>query len=215
VLPLVHQTLSGAPGPYNFEQATLGNSEACSAIIHRTVRCATGLSGEPAEQRLPARQPSTVQSYTGEQCHNRSQSAEVRGHRTVRCSKTTSISNGQLLQTLTVAVTWRAPDRAQWLSGGAPDYPMRPSSAAFANGLEVVGGYKYPQPPHSLASKYSEHHIHCKSKRLHYKTHSIDQILSKPPNQLNSLERGCFVFFCCSCCLDWPFLFPFLFSSAL
>jgi hypothetical protein len=34
----------------------LGNSEARSAIIHRTVWCATRLSGEPAEQRLPARQ---------------------------------------------------------------------------------------------------------------------------------------------------------------
>jgi hypothetical protein len=28
--------------------------EARSAIIHRTVRCTTGLSGEPAEQRLSA-----------------------------------------------------------------------------------------------------------------------------------------------------------------
>jgi hypothetical protein len=39
-----------------------------------------------------------------------------------------------------------------------------------------------------LASKFSEHPIHCKSKRLHSKTHSIDQILSKPPNQLNSIR---------------------------
>jgi hypothetical protein len=44
-----------------------------------------------------------------------------------------------------------------------------------------------PQPPPSMASKFSELHIHCKSKRLHSKTQSIDQILSKPPNQLNSL----------------------------
>jgi hypothetical protein len=33
-----------------------GFSQACSAIIHRTVWCVTGLSGEPAKQRLPARQ---------------------------------------------------------------------------------------------------------------------------------------------------------------
>jgi hypothetical protein len=52
----------------------------------------------------------------------------------------------------------------------------------------VVGGYKYPQPPHLKSSKFSEHPIHCKSKRLHSKTHSIDQILSKPPNQLNSVR---------------------------
>jgi hypothetical protein len=35
------------------------NSRARSAIIHRTVQCATGLSGEPAKQRLFARQRST------------------------------------------------------------------------------------------------------------------------------------------------------------
>ena len=32
--------------------ATFGNSGGRSAIIHRTVRCSTGLSGAPAEQRL-------------------------------------------------------------------------------------------------------------------------------------------------------------------
>ena len=53
---LAHRTVSGAPGRYRLEPATLGKLEARSAIIHRTVRCATGLSGEPAEQRLPARQ---------------------------------------------------------------------------------------------------------------------------------------------------------------
>jgi hypothetical protein len=47
-------------GPYSFKQTTLGNSEARSAIIHQTVPCATGLSGEPAKQWLPARQRSTV-----------------------------------------------------------------------------------------------------------------------------------------------------------
>jgi hypothetical protein len=32
--------------------ATFGKSGGCSAIIHQTVRCSTGLSGVPAEQRL-------------------------------------------------------------------------------------------------------------------------------------------------------------------
>jgi hypothetical protein len=40
--------------PYNSKPATLGNSRACSAIIHRTVRCATRLCREPVEQRLSA-----------------------------------------------------------------------------------------------------------------------------------------------------------------
>jgi hypothetical protein len=60
--------VSSAPGHRASKQATLGNSLARSAIIHRTVRCAAGLSGEPAEQRLPARQRSTAQMNSGEQC---------------------------------------------------------------------------------------------------------------------------------------------------
>jgi hypothetical protein len=83
------RTVSGATGPYNSELATLGNSRARSTIIHRTVQCATGLSGEPVEQRLLA--PSTVDcgDVRAEQCCAEVRSTEVRGHRTVRCSKTT------------------------------------------------------------------------------------------------------------------------------
>jgi hypothetical protein len=43
-----HRTVSGAPGLYMVELATLGFPQVHSAIIHRTVQCATGLSGEPA-----------------------------------------------------------------------------------------------------------------------------------------------------------------------
>jgi hypothetical protein len=55
----VHRT--GAPGRTAHEPATLGNSRAASAIINQTIWCATGLSGEPAEQQLPARQRSTLE----------------------------------------------------------------------------------------------------------------------------------------------------------
>jgi hypothetical protein len=40
------------PGPYDFKLTTFGFQKSGSAIIHRTIRCATGLSGAPAEQRL-------------------------------------------------------------------------------------------------------------------------------------------------------------------
>jgi hypothetical protein len=49
------------------------------------------------------------------------------------------------------------------------------------------GAINTPQPPPFKRSKFSKLHIQYKSKRLHYKTQSIDQILSKPPNQLNCL----------------------------
>jgi hypothetical protein len=48
--PVCHRTVSGAPGSYKDELATLGFLQARSAIIHQTVRCATELSGVIAEQ---------------------------------------------------------------------------------------------------------------------------------------------------------------------
>jgi hypothetical protein len=51
----------------------------------------------------------------------------------------------------------------------------------------VVGGYKYPQPPPSMASKFFEGPIQYKSNSIHSKTHSKDQILLKSQNQLNHL----------------------------
>jgi hypothetical protein len=39
--------LSGAPGPYRCQPATLEKTKVRFVIIHRTIRCATKLSGEP------------------------------------------------------------------------------------------------------------------------------------------------------------------------
>jgi hypothetical protein len=50
---LAHRTMFGAPGPYESKLVTFGFQKRPSSIIHRTVRCATGLSGALAEQRLP------------------------------------------------------------------------------------------------------------------------------------------------------------------
>jgi hypothetical protein len=48
---LAHQTVR-CPVPYDFKLSTFGFQKRRSAIIHRTVRYATGLSDAPAEQRL-------------------------------------------------------------------------------------------------------------------------------------------------------------------
>jgi hypothetical protein len=64
---LAHQTVTGAPGPYRVEPATLGKTQVRSAIIHRTVRCATGLSGVPAEQRLSRATVDSDRSYSAAQ----------------------------------------------------------------------------------------------------------------------------------------------------
>jgi hypothetical protein len=52
-------------------------------------------------------------------------------------------SNGQKLPNPNGWVTWLV---HRTVSGGAPDCPVRPSTAACPNGSVVVEGYKYPPP---------------------------------------------------------------------
>jgi hypothetical protein len=82
------------------------------------------------------------------------------------------------------SLTWHAPDTEQCPVRCTTGLSGAPSTTTTRI---VVGAMNSPQPPPFKLSKFSELHIHCKSKILHSKTHSIDQILSKPPNQLNSL----------------------------
>jgi hypothetical protein len=96
--PVCHRTVSSAPGPYNSKLATLRFLWPRSAIIHRTVRCATGLSGVPAEQRLSS---ATVD------CNERMQRYSMR---TMRAEVR--------------AVTRGASDSEKCLSDVAPDCPV-------------------------------------------------------------------------------------------
>jgi hypothetical protein len=96
--PVCHQTMSSAPRPYNSKLATFEFLRPRSAIIYRTVRCATGLSAAPAEQRLLAQQSTATD--TCERYSARTVRARVR------------------------AVVRGAPDSEQCLSGAAPDCPV-------------------------------------------------------------------------------------------
>jgi hypothetical protein len=64
-------------------------------------------------------------------------------------------------------VTWLA---HRTVSGGAPNCPVRHTTATFTNGHFGGWGYKYPQPPHFNASKFFSHQTSYKSSRLHSKT---------------------------------------------
>jgi hypothetical protein len=84
--------------------------------------------------------------------------------------------NGQL--------TWHALDTEQC--------PVRCTTGLFGvpsttTTRIVVGAINTLNHLHSSHPSFSELNIQYKSQRLHSKTHSIDQILSKPPNQLNCL----------------------------
>jgi hypothetical protein len=84
--------------PYNSKLFSFGFLRRRAAIIYRTVRCATGLSSAPAEQRLAS---ATVG------CNGRLQRYSAR---TVR-AEVRAAARG-------------APDSAQYLSGAAPDYSV-------------------------------------------------------------------------------------------
>jgi hypothetical protein len=117
--------------PYNDELATLENSRTRSAIIHRTIRCATRLSGEPVEQRLPARQwsPAAVNSACQKSEHRSQRTPDYPVQQDDKGSNSRPAPNPNGWPDVA-----HTPDSAPWLSGGAPDYPVRPSPAAFTNG---------------------------------------------------------------------------------
>jgi hypothetical protein len=73
------RTVSDALGPYRCQPATLGNSTARSTIIRRTVRCATGLSGVPAEQQLSAPTVDSAQMNSMLQCRAEVRAAKLEG----------------------------------------------------------------------------------------------------------------------------------------
>jgi hypothetical protein len=78
-----------------------------------------------------------------------------------------------------------------------------------------LGVINTPQPPHSLASKCFEFNIQYKSKRLHSKTHSIDQNPLQVPKStppLSDLRERVLCSFALLL-LGLPYSFPFSFLS--
>jgi hypothetical protein len=115
--PVHHRTASGAPGRNDFKLFTFGFPRRTSAIIHRTVRCATGLSGEPAEQRLSTRNGRLWQWTVQHNTRGRSQSRWSEGHRTVRCRMRTKPPTIDKLQPWRTGWRGGAPDTVRWHTG--------------------------------------------------------------------------------------------------
>jgi hypothetical protein len=127
----------GAPGNSTPNLPPSGIQGGRSAIIHRTVRCCTGLSGVPAEQRLLTptvvcrgtvkRYSARLHAQKSEQAHrivNRTYPVHRRTVRWPSCQKLQwSEPNG--------LVTWLA---HRIVSGGAPDCPVRHTIEALTNG---------------------------------------------------------------------------------
>jgi hypothetical protein len=96
--PVHHWTVSGAPGWINSNSSPSGFWKSHFALIHRTVRCATGLSGVPAEQRL--------------QRNGRLQRKPEKRY------------SAWIVRAESEQAPEGAPDSEQYLSGAAPDCPV-------------------------------------------------------------------------------------------
>jgi hypothetical protein len=134
----------------NAKLATFGKMGGRSAIIHRTVRCHTGLPGVPTEQRLLRAQRSTATTFNALQCALESEHAQL-AHRTVyrTCPVHHRTAQRPHLSELQRSnpngwLTWLA---HRTVSGGAPDCPVRPATSVFQRPYFGGWGYKYPNHP--------------------------------------------------------------------
>jgi hypothetical protein len=132
------------------ELFTFGKIRERSAIIHRTVRCA---SGAMATSRATV-DCNTLNARLRAQ---RSEDAQL-AHRTVyrTCPvhhRTAQRPHKSELQRSNPngPLTWLA---HRTVSGGAPDYPVRHATAHFQWPFLVVGAINTPTTPHSMASKF-------------------------------------------------------------
>jgi hypothetical protein len=113
---------------------SFGFSRRSSAIIQRTVRCATGLSGAPTRQRLPVRNGRLCKVNSAIQMLEQM----VRGAPDCPVPHEDKASNGRPAPSPNGRMTWRRTGHC----------PVRPSPADFSNGYNLVGGYKYhPNQP--------------------------------------------------------------------
>jgi hypothetical protein len=123
-------------------------------------------------------------------CARRSQSTRQKAHRTVykTCPvhhRTVRWPRYQKLQRL------ESNDRVTWLahrtvSGGAPDCPVRHATEAFTNCSFGGWGYKYPNHPPFIASKFSTFKHLTRAIAFNTRHNQRDQILSQVQRSFQS-----------------------------
>jgi hypothetical protein len=159
-----HRTVSGAPGHSTLNSLPSGKWEAAPLLFTGlagdapdSVRCHTGLSGLPAEQRQLRAQRSSATAFNALQCAPESEHAQL-AHRTVyrTCPvhhRTTQRPHKSELQRSNPndLLTWLA---HRTVSGGVPDCPVRHATAVLQRPFLVVGAINTPTTPHSMASKF-------------------------------------------------------------
>jgi hypothetical protein len=136
--------------------AIFKNSGSRSAIIHRTVRCSTRLSGVPAEQRLHRANGRLQRAVNALQCTQKSEAPTVRTQR-----------SGDVAGT---------PDSVRWrtrLSGAPCDSSLHQTASL------VVGAINTPNHPPFIASKFSAFKHLTRAIAFNTRHNQRDQILSQ------------------------------------
>jgi hypothetical protein len=182
----------GAPGRSTPNLPPSGFWKLLPAIIHWTVWCSTELSGVPAGATATA--PTVDCKMNSEQCGLRaqSQSRRQKAHRTVNSDclvhhRTVRWPNCQKLQRSNPNgwVTWLA---HRTVSSGAPDCPMHPSTAAIPNRHFCGWGYKYLQPPHFKASKFSANKFNTRASAFNTRHKKIESKSLQVPIPLKAIS---------------------------
>jgi hypothetical protein len=144
------------------------------------------------EQRLLV--PTVVCNGCSEQCRlcAQSQSRRQMAHRTVNSAcpvhhRTVRWPTCQKLQRSNPngRVTLLA---HRTVSSGAPDCPVRHTTAAFTNDHFDDWGYKYPQPPYFNGSKFSAIKPHTRALDFIQRHKQRDQILSQVRNHSKQIS---------------------------
>jgi hypothetical protein len=168
-----HRTVSGAPGHSKPNSLPSGISKGAPLLF-------IGLSGVPAEQRLLRAQRSTATALNTLQCALESEHARE-AHRTdyMTCPMHHRIAQRPHKSELQRSnpngpLTWLA---HRTVSGGAPDCPVRHTTAALQRPFLVVGAINTPTTPHSMASKFSHFYT---SQELAFNTRHTKEIKSSP-----------------------------------
>jgi hypothetical protein len=183
--------LSGAPPDsvrctreLDSKLATFGISGSHSAIIHRTVRCSTELSGVPAEERLHisnGRLQRQLMRYSARRSQSRARRRTGQWIVTVRC--TTGLSDGLDVRSSNgqnPTVGWRGWPVAHRTVRCAMRQKPPPTAPL------VVGAINTPNHPPFIASKFFSLHTSYKSYNIQYKTQTRDQILSQVQRSFQS-----------------------------
>jgi hypothetical protein len=198
-----HTGLSGVPPDsvrctreIDSELASFGNLGGRSAIIHRTIRCSTGLSGVPAEQRLLRANGRLQKALNALQCvptrsEVRAGARRRTGQSTGLVQCTTRLSGGPTSQSSngrTLTVGWRG-----WRTGQCSVAHRTVRCARrqkpTPTTILVVGAINTPNHPTFIASKFSAFKPHTRAITFNTRHKQRDQILSQFRNHSKQISE--------------------------